>query len=77
MKKIVTTSRAKAACKWRARVSFVISVSIFVNDAFIRSVTAVDAGIVMSVCLMSSVAEWTGDPMDQVVAFISGAGLIT
>ena len=76
MKKIVTASRLKAACKWAFYVSFVLGVSIFVNDAFIRDVTTLDAGIFMvfmSVLLMSSVAQWTGDPMDR-LATVSLAG---
>ena len=76
MKKIVTASRAKAGCKWLSCVIFVIGVSIFVNDAFIRDVTTLDAGIFMvfmSVLLMSSVAQWTGDPMDR-LATVSLAG---
>ena len=76
MKKIVTASRAKAACKWVSCVSFVIGVSIFVNDAFIRDVTTLDAGIFMvfmSVLLMSSVAQWIGDSVDR-LATVSLAG---
>ena len=76
MKKIVTASRLKAGCKWVSCVIFVIGVSIFVNDAFIRDVTTLDAGIFMvfmSVLLMSSVAQWTGDPMDR-LATVSLAG---
>ena len=76
MKKIVTASRAKAACKWLSCVIFVIGVSIFVNDAFIRDVTTLDAGIFMvfmSVLLTSNVAQWTGDPMDRIVT-VSFAG---
>ena len=76
MKKIVTASRAKAACKWVSCVSFVIGLSIFVNDAFIRDVTTLDAGIFMvfmSVLLMSSVAQWIGDSVDR-LATVSLAG---
>ena len=76
MKKIVTASRAKAACKWLSCVSFVLGVSIFVNDAFIRDVTTLDAGIFMvfmSVLLMSSVAQWIGDSVDR-LATVSLAG---
>ena len=76
MKKIVTASRAKAACKWVSCVSFVIGFSIFVNDAFIRDVTTLDAGIFMvfmSVLLMSSVAQWIGDSVDR-LATVSLAG---
>ena len=80
MKKIVTASRANritvAVFKWSFSVFFVIGVSIFVNDAFIRDVTTLDAGIFMvfmSVLLMSSVAQWTGDPMDR-LATVSLAG---
>ena len=76
MKKIVTASRLKAGCKWVSCVSFVLGVSIFVNEAFIRDVTTLDAGIFMvfmSVLLMSSVAQWTGDPMDRIVT-VSFAG---
>ena len=78
MKKIVTASRLKAGCKWVSCVSFVLGVSIFVNDAFIRDVTTLDAGIFMvfmSVLLMSSVAQWTGDPMDR-LATVSLAGVV-
>ena len=76
MKKIVTASRAKAACKWLSCVIFVIGVSIFVNDAFIRDVTTLDSGIFlvfMSVLVTSNVAQWTGDPMDRIVT-VSFAG---
>ena len=76
MKKIVTASRLKSACKWVSYVSFVIGVSIFVNDAFIRDVTTLDAGIFMvfmSVLLMSSVAQWIGDSVDR-LATVSLAG---
>ena len=78
MKKIVTASRAKAACKWVSCVSFVIGLSIFVNDAFIRDVTTLDAGIFMvfmSVLLMSSVAQWIGDSVDR-LATVSLAGVV-
>ena len=78
MKKIVTASRAKAACKWVSCVSFVIGLSIFVNDAFIRDVTTLDAGIFMvfmSVLLMSSVAQWIGDSVDR-LATVSLAGAL-
>ena len=76
MKKIVTASRLKAGCKWASCVSFVMGVSIFVNDAFIRDVTTLDAGIFMvfmSVLLMSSVAQWIGDSVDR-LATVSLAG---
>ena len=76
MKKIVTASRLKSACKWVSYVGFVIGVSIFVNDAFIRDVTTLDAGIFMvfmSVLLMSSVAQWIGDSVDR-LATVSLAG---
>ena len=76
MKKIVTASRLKAGCKWVSCVSFVLGVSIFVNDAFIRDVTTLDAGIFMvfmSVLVTSNVAQWTGDPMDR-LATVSFAG---
>ena len=76
MKKIVTASRAKAACKWVSCVSFVIGVSIFVNDAFIRDVTTLDAGIFMvfmSVLLTMSSAQWIGDSVDR-LATVSLAG---
>ena len=74
MKKIVT------ACKWLSCVIFVIGVSIFVNDAFIRirDVTTLDAGIFMvfmSVLVTSNVAQWTGDPMDR-LATVSLAGVL-
>ena len=45
MRKIVPASRAKAVAKWLSCVFFVIGVSMFVNDASIRDVTAPDAGI--------------------------------
>ena len=76
MKKIVTASRAKAACKWLSCVMFVIGVSIFVNDAFIRDVTTLDAGIFMvfmSVLVTSNVAQWIADAVDR-IATISFAG---
>ena len=76
MKKIVTASRAKAACKWLSCVSFVIGVSIFVNDAFIRDVTTLDAGIFMvsmSVFVTMSTAQWIADAVDR-IAIISFAG---
>ena len=79
MKKIVTTSRLKSACKWVSYVSFVIGVSIFVNDAFIRDVTTVDAGIFMvffiSVFLTMSTAQWIADAVDR-IATISFAGVV-
>ena len=61
MKKMVTASRLKAGCKWVSCVSFVMGVSIFVNDAFIRDVTTLDAGIFMvsmSVFVTMSTAQW-------------------
>ena len=76
MKKIVTASRLKVACKWASCVIFVLGVSIFVNDAFIRDVTTLDSGIFMvfmSLLVTSSVAQWTGDPMDRIVT-VSFAG---
>ena len=76
MKKIVTASRAKAACKWLSCVSFVIGVSIFVNDAFIRDVTTLNAGIFlvfMSVFGTMSTAQWIADAVDR-IATISFAG---
>jgi len=76
MKKIVTASRAKAACKWLSCVIFVLGVSIFVNDAFIRDVTTLDAGIFMvfmSVFLTSGTAQWIADAVDR-IATISSAG---
>ena len=76
MKKIVTASRAKAACKWLSCVSFVIGVSIFVNDAFIRDVTTLDSGILMvsiPVFLTMSTAQWIADAVDR-IATISFAG---
>ena len=78
MKKIVTVSRAKAACKWVSCVSFVIGVSIFVNDAFIRDVTTLDAGIFMvfmSVFVTMSTAQWIADAVDR-IATISFAGVV-
>ena len=76
MKKIVTASRLKAACKWASCVIFVLGVSIFVNDAFIRDVTTLDAGIFMvfmSVFLTSGTAQWIADAVDR-IATISFAG---
>ena len=76
MKEIVTTSRLKSACKWVSYVGFVIGVSIFVNDAFIRDVTTVDAGIFMvsiPVFLTMSTAQWIADAVDR-IATISSAG---
>ena len=76
MKKIVTASRLKAGCKWVSCVSFVIGLSIFVNDAFIRDVTTLDAGIFMvfmSVLVTSNVAQWIADAVDR-IATISFAG---
>jgi len=61
MKKIVTASRLKAGCKWASCVSFVMGVSMFVIDAFIRDVTTLDAGIFMvsmSVFVTMSTAQW-------------------
>jgi len=61
MKKIVTASRLKAGCKWVSCVSFVMGVSMFVNDAFIRDVSTLDAGIFMvsmSVFVTAGTAEW-------------------
>ena len=79
MKKIVTASRWKSACKWVSYVGFVIGVSIFVNDAFIRDVTTVDAGIFMvffiSVFLTMSTAQWIADAVDR-IAIISFAGVV-
>ncbi len=76
MKKIVTASRLKAGCKWISCVSFVIGLSIFVNDAFIRDVTTLDAGIFMvsmSVFVTSGTAQWIADAVDR-IATISFAG---
>ena len=76
MKKIVTASRLKAGCKWVSCVIFVIGVSIFVIDAFIRDVTTLDAGIFMvflSVFLTMSTAQWIGDSVDR-LATVSFAG---
>ena len=76
MKKIVTASRLKAGCKWVSCVIFVIGVSIFVIDAFIRDVTTLDAGIFMvflSVFLTMSTAQWIGDSVDR-LATVSLAG---
>ena len=79
MKKIVTASRLKSGCKWVSYVSFVIGVSIFVNDAFIRDVTTLDAGIFMvffiSVFLTMSTAQWIADAVDR-IATISFAGVV-
>jgi hypothetical protein len=76
MKKIVTASRFKAGCKWVSCVSFVMGVSMFVNDAFIRDVTTLDAGIFMvsmSVFVTSGTAQWIADAVDR-IATISFAG---
>ena len=76
MKKIVTASRAEAVFRWIFSVSFVIGVSIFVNDAFIRDVTTLDAGIFMvfmSVFVTMSTAQWIADAVDR-IATISFAG---
>jgi hypothetical protein len=76
MKKIVTASRLKAGCKWVSCVSFVMGVSMFVNDAFIRDVTTLDAGIFMvsmSVFVTSGTAQWIADAVDR-IATISFAG---
>ena len=78
MKKIVTASRWKSACKWVSYVGFVIGVSIFVNDAFIRDVTTLDAGILMvsiPVFLTMSTAQWIADAVDR-IATISFAGVV-
>ncbi len=78
MKKIVTASRWKSACKWVSYVGFVIGVSIFVNDAFIRDVTTLDAGISMvsiPVFLTMSTAQWIADAVDR-IATISFAGVV-
>ena len=78
MKKIVTASRLKAGCKWASCVSFVMGVSIFVNDAFIRDVTTLDAGIfmvAMSVFSTMSTAQWIADAVDR-IATISFAGVV-
>ena len=76
MKKIVTASRLKAGCKWASCVSFVMGVSMFVIDAFIRDVTTLDAGIFMvsmSVFVTAGTAEWIADAVDR-IATISFAG---
>ena len=76
MKKIVTASGLKAGCKWTSCVSFVMGVSIFVNDAFIRDVTTLDAGIFMvsmSVFVTSGTAQWIAVAVDR-IATISFAG---
>ena len=78
MKKIVTTSRLKSACKWVSYVSFVIGVSIFVNDAFIRDVTTLDtliSFVFISVFLTMSTAQWIADAVDR-IATISFAGVV-
>ena len=78
MKKIVTASRAKAVFKWIFSVFFVIGVSMFVNDAFIRDVTTLDAGIFMvfmSVFVTMSTAQWIADAVDR-IATISFAGVV-
>ena len=78
MKKIVTASRLKSACKWVSYVSFVIGVSIFVNDAFIRDVTTLDtliSFVFMSVFVTMSTAQWIADAVDR-IATISFAGVV-
>jgi len=76
MKKIVNASRAKAGCKWVSCVMFVMGVSMFVSDAFIRDVTTLNAGIFMvfmSVVGTSGTAQWIADAVDR-IATISSAG---
>ena len=77
MKKIVTASRLKAGCKWASCVSFVMGVSMFVIDAFIRDVTTLDAGIFMvsmSVFVTMSTAQWIADAVDRIATiFFTGA----
>ena len=78
MKKIVTASRLKAGCKWVSCVIFVIGVSIFVNDAFIRDVTTLDtliSFVFISVFLTMSTAQWIADAVDR-IATISFAGVV-
>ena len=78
MKEIVTTSRWKSACKWVSYVSFVIGVSIFVTDTFIRDDTTLDSGIFlvfMSVFVTMSTAQWIADAVDR-IATISFAGVV-
>lgn len=78
MKKIVTASRLKSGCKWVSYVSFVIGVSIFVNDAFIRDVTTLDtliSFVFMSVFATMSTAQWIADAVDR-IATISFAGVV-
>ena len=78
MKNIVTTSRMKVACKWLSWVSFVIGVSIFVNDAFIRGVTGLPGDVmlmVLPIMLTTGTAQWIADAVDRIAA-ISFAGVV-
>ena len=79
MKKIVTASRAKAGCKWVSCVIFVMGVSMFVNDAFIRDVTTLNAGIFMvfmSVSLTLGTAQWIADAVDRIATISFAGGMI-
>ena len=78
MKKIVTASRAKAVLKWIFSVSFVIGVSMFVNDAFIGDVTAPARGtdvVIMSVIMMMILTQSAGNAVDR-LATVSLAGVV-
>lgn len=78
MKNIVTASRMKVACKWLSWVSFVIGVSIFVNDAFIRGVTGLPGDVmlmVLPIMLTTGTAQWIADAVDP-IATISFAGVV-
>ena len=78
MKKIVTASRRKSACKWASYISFVIGVSIFVNDAFIRGVTGLPGDVmlmVLPIMLTTGTAQWIADAVDR-IATISFAGVV-
>ena len=78
MKKIVTASRAKAVFKWIFSVSFVMGVSMFVNDAFIGDVTAPARGtdlVITSVFLMMFGTQSAGNAVDR-LATVSLAGVV-
>ena len=82
MKKIVTASRLKAGCKWASCVSFVMGVSMFVNDAFIGDVTAPARGtdlIITSAFMVMLVTSFVQDRLASVSlagAFIFMGGFL-
>ena len=76
--RFLTASRLKAGCKWVSYVSFVIGVSIFVNDAFIRGVTGLPGDVmlmVLPIMLTTGTAQWIADAVDR-IATISFAGVV-